>query len=156
MLCLALWIGLGDHRAAQPITGVDQSKETLALAHTHIHLETFLETNPERFPVPEIGVYLGGCRRLSHQAVHFLQLFCRQQGGPSRMIAFGQTAETLAVEPSGPIDHRTRRISKQSGDLFAAHSGSDEQHAVQSMIVTSILMAVDCLLQQRAAVIRER
>ncbi len=35
MLGLALRIGLGDERAAQPITDVNQAKETLALAHTH-------------------------------------------------------------------------------------------------------------------------
>ena len=35
MLGLALRIGLGDERAAQPITDVNQAKETLAVAHTH-------------------------------------------------------------------------------------------------------------------------
>ncbi len=155
MLCLALRIGFGDHRAAQPIASVHQTEETLALAHTHLHLIAFPQTNPERFPVPEIGVYLGVRWWLAHQAAHFLQLFGRKSGGPSGVIALSQTGEALAVEPASPLDQRARRIPKQCGHLFAAHSGSDEQHAVQSMIVTSILMAVDFLLQQRAAVIWE-
>lgn len=77
MLCLALRIGLGDHRAAQPITGVHQTKETLALANTHLYLIAFTQANLERFPVPEIGVYLSVRRGVSHQAAHFLQLFGR-------------------------------------------------------------------------------
>ena len=42
MLGLALRIGLGDERAAQTITGVNQAKKTLALAHTHLHLIAFV------------------------------------------------------------------------------------------------------------------
>lgn len=112
MLGLALRIGLGDERAAQTITSVNQAKKTLALAHTHLHLIAFPQTNPERFPIPEIGVYLGVRWWLAHQAAHFLQLFRRQPSRSSGVIAFSQTGEPLAVEPPGPIDQRAWGIPK--------------------------------------------
>ena len=88
MLCLPLRIGFGDQRAPQPITSVDQTKEALALAHTHLHVIAFPQTNAEGFPIPEIGVYLSGRRRLAHQTSHFLQLLGGKPGGPSGMVAF--------------------------------------------------------------------
>ena len=63
MLGLALRIGLGDERAAQTITGVNQAKKTLALAHTHLYLIAFPQTNSERFSIPEIGIDLGDVDR---------------------------------------------------------------------------------------------
>lgn len=110
---LAPRIGLGDERAAQPITGVNQAKKTLALAHTHLHLKAFPQTNPERFSIPEIGVDLGLRRWLAHQAAHFLQLFRRQPGRPPGVIAFSQTGEPPAVEPPDPIHQCARGIPKQ-------------------------------------------
>ena len=112
MLGLAPRIGLGDERAAQPVTGVNQAKKPLALAHTHLHLKAFPQTNPERFSIPEIGVYLGVLWWLAHQAAHFLQLFRRQPGRSSGVIAFSQTGEPSAVETPGPIDQRARGIPK--------------------------------------------
>ena len=149
-------IGFGDQRAPQPITRVHQTKEPLALAHTHLHGMAFPQTNAEGWPIPEIGVYLGGRRRLAHQTAHFRQLLGGKPGGPSGMVAFGQAGQAFPVEAPDPIDQGAGRVPKQSGDLLATQPGSDEQHAVQPVIVAGILMAVDFLLQQRAAVLRER
>ena len=112
MLGLALRIGLGDERAAQTITGVNQTKKTLALAHTHLYLIAFPQTNSERFSIPEIGIDLGVLWWLAHQDAHFLQLFRRQSGRSSGVIAFSQTGEPSAVEPPGPIAQRARGIPK--------------------------------------------
>ena len=112
MLGLALRIGLGDEQAAQTITGVNQAKKTLALAHTHLYLIAIPQTNSERFSIPEIGIDLGVLWWLAHQGAHFLQLFRRQPGRSSGVIAFSQTGEPSAVEPPGPIDQRARGIPK--------------------------------------------
>lgn len=42
MLDLPFGVAFGDQRAAQPIARIHQAKQTLALAHTHLHTLTFL------------------------------------------------------------------------------------------------------------------
>jgi hypothetical protein len=70
------------------------------------------------------------------------------------MVAFGQTGQTLQVEAAHPIDQGARRVPKESGRLFATHPSSDQQDAVQAVIIARILMTVNLLLQHSVAVLR--
>ena len=70
------------------------------------------------------------------------------------MVAFGQTRQPLLVEIPHPVDHGARRIAKESGHLFATQAAGHQRNAMEAMIVTCVLMAVDFLLQHSQAVLR--
>jgi hypothetical protein len=153
---LPLGVGFGDQRAAQPIARIRQTEQPLALAHTQRHGITLLQTGGEAFPIPQIGLNPHRGWRLAHPATHFLQLLGGQPGRATRMVAFGQTGQPLPIKAPYPIDQRARRVAKEVGHLFATHPGSDEQDAMQTMIIAGVLMTVNLLLQHSAAVLRHR
>jgi hypothetical protein len=126
----------------------------LALAHTHLHAIAFLQTSGETFSIPESGVHLDHRRRLPHPTAHFLQLLGRESGGTSGMVSFGQTGQALEVKTPHPIDQGAGRVPKESGRLLATHTRSDEQDAVQSVIISGVLVAVNLWLQHSSAVLR--
>ena len=154
MLSLPLGISFSDQRTAQPIAGIRQAEQALALAHTQLHVILFLQTRRETLSIPEVGLHAGDGGRLPHPATHFLQLLGRESGGASRMVAFGQTRQALEVETSHPVDQGARRVPKQFGSLLATHARSHEQDAVQSVIISGILMTVDFLLEHGTATLR--
>ena len=155
MFRLPLGIGLGDQGSSQPITRIHQAEQPLALAHTHLHTVAFPHTSGETFSIPKVGLHLRSHRRLSNQAAHFLQLLGRQTGGTSGMVALGETGQALQVKAPHPIDDGAWRVSEESSDLLAAQTGSDEQDAVQSVIISGVLMTIDFLLQHSKAVLRQ-
>ncbi len=155
MFCLPLGIGFGDQWSSQPITSVHQAEQPLALAHTHLHAVALPHTCGKTFSIPKVGVHLRSQRRLSNQAAHFLQLLSRESGRTPGMVALGETGQALQVKASHPIDHGAWGVSKESGNPLATQTGSDEQDAVQSVIIASVLMTIDFLLQHSKAVLRQ-
>ena len=143
---LAPRTGLGDERAAQPVTRVNQAKKTPALAHTHLHLRAFPQTNPEHFSIRPIGVDLGLRRWEAYPAAHFLQWFRRPPGRSSGAMALRPNRRAPGRRTAGPHSPTCAGIARPRGPLFAAHPGSNEPHAVRSVTVASIVLAVDFLL----------
>lgn len=109
MLRLSLGIGFGDQRTAQPVPGIDQAEEPLALAHTHLHSIPFQQTRRETLPIPQIGVHLGVRRRLADQSAYFLQLLGRQSSGSPGVVTFRQATQAFGVEAPHPIDQGARQ-----------------------------------------------
>ena len=154
MLGLRLGISFGHQRAPQPIARIQQVKQALALADPHRHAIALAQAKRKARAIPEIGLQASGCRGLAHQAAHFLQLFGGQSGWTAGMVAFGQTGHAVPVKASNPIDERTRRIAKHSRHLLATQARRDQKHAMKAVIIASVLMAVNFLLQHSAAVLR--
>lgn len=153
MLRLLLGIGFGDQGAAQPIAGIHQPEETLALTNTQIDIVMFLQTRREALSVPEIGIHAKSNRLLSHPSAHFLQLLGREPGWSPGVVSLRQTGQPVEFEMLYPIGERARGVSKESGGPLATHSRSNKQHAVKSVIVSGILMTIDFLLEHSLAVL---
>ena len=153
MFRLLLGIGFGDQGAAQPIAGIHQPEETLALTNTQVDLVMFLQTRRETFSVPEIGIHAKSSRRLPHPSAHFLQLLGGEPGRSPGMVSLRQTGQPVELKMLHPIGERARGVSKEPGGLLATHSRSNKQHAVEPVIVSGILMAIDFLLEHSPAVL---
>lgn len=154
MFGLPLRIGFADGRPRQPITGVQLVKEPLALSNPQGDLVTFLQTPRQCFAIPEIGAQTRLFRWLANQGAHLFQLLGGEAARTPTVIAFGQARQALALESSHPVDHRTGRIAKDARHLFTGHAGGHERDAMQAVIIAGVLMAVDFLLEEQAAILR--
>jgi hypothetical protein len=113
----------------------------------------FLQTRREALSVPEIGIHAKGSRLLSYPTAYFLQLLGGESGRSPGMVSLRQTGQPVELKMLHPIGERARGVSKEPGGLLATHSRSNKQHAMKSVVVSSILMAIDFLLEHSPAVL---
>ncbi len=149
MRLLPFQIRTGNQRArlAQPKGPLP--KQTLALTHPQINLETLLSPRTQGFPLPQRAGQAPVERILAHCPVHLSQLRLAQMPRTPRALALGQSGQTLRLKAPNPVLHRARRVSEQAADQWTGRALGHQQYSMQPAIIPRFFRTASLVLQSQ-------
>ena len=126
------------------------AKEPLALASLQAYLQLLLQETRERFAIPNAAAGQARLRRsLPKSHLHPGPLRRTQTRRPACALAFGQTSKARGFEAMHPILDGARRVAQRAGRLSTAQALRDQQHAVETVIITRFIGPTDFILQSQ-------
>jgi hypothetical protein len=139
-------VGLGNLGSgfAQPESHLP--KDALALAHPKRHPIVSPQVLGKQFAIPQVrgmAEFPGGAPHIPPERRPLLGV---KRGGTARSLPLAQPIQAMLLEPLDPALHRTRILSKRLGHLLAALTASNQQQAVQPVVVTRLVGADNFLL----------
>ena len=134
------------HRPGFAKPEIQVPEQTLALSHAQLNPITFVDPGRQRLAIPQVHAHAGVARLGSQHAVDFLDLLWVQATRTPRSFTLHQTTQTPLLKTMHPVLHRTRSITQQTRHFWARHTLSNQQHAVQTVIVARFLGTLDLLL----------
>lgn len=132
---LLFWITFCDHRSGFSSSELQSVKDHLASPHTNFGMELLRYVMFEKLSVPQILIISEFHRTLSQITVNLCHLLGCKLWGSSGSFAFPEGVKAFLVEPLNPSLHSSRIFSKHDSRIIAAHSLTDEQNAMQPVIV---------------------
>lgn len=135
-----LWAWLAQPKAQLP-------KQPLTLPGFQFHSVVLAQISRERGAVPHWGRQ-SLLRRTGTQGRFDLspRVIVRPAGTPGALPC-GQTGQPAGLETLNPVYDAARRIAQQISHLRTGHSLSDEQNAMEAMIVSRSIVAPDFVLE---------
>lgn len=147
MRLLALGIGLGHRRGRFAQSELQPPEQSLTLSHPEIGPENLVEPGRERLAVPHVAPKAGLPRGVPQHSLDPSQVLPGQPPRAPRTRPFGQAGQAARFKSVDPVLDGARRVTQQSRNVGTAHTVSDQEHAVQPMIVPRLLGATDLILE---------
>jgi hypothetical protein len=124
-------------------------KQPLALTYPQVHLLGLPEVMGHEFSIPEILGIPEATGRFSQILVHGPNLLRGQTLRTAGSLLVLQAAEPSGLEVPNPSLNGGGVLPEHLTDLVAGEAPTDQQHAVQAMIVSCLLGAKDFVSQRK-------
>jgi len=122
-------------------------EEALTLPDSQGDSPLFGDEFGESFPIPQIDLESAIKGTPPERLTDLFQLLIAEPSRSAGSIAVGQAGKAFLFEPMHPIGYSAWSISQEHGDFGAVHSLRNQQHAVQSMVVTGFIRSTNLILQ---------
>jgi len=138
---------MGDHGTRLAQAKAQLSEQALALAHAQADPVALLEVGRQQLAIPEVAAQTILAGRQAQGRAHVIELRWVQPPRAPGAFSFAQSCQSLGFEAAHPVFHRAPRIPQQGGHFGASQSLGYQQHAMETVVVTSFLGTPDLVLQ---------
>jgi hypothetical protein len=137
---------MGDQRAGFPQAESHLAEQALTLPHTQVNIMKLFQVMGEDFSVPEI-LRVSKLPWVSPQiTIDGFPLGIAKTSRPALPFAFMQSSETAVLKTLHPAFNSTRILPEDIGYVITVKPVSNQEDAMQPVIVAGFLRAQDFLL----------
>lgn len=132
------------YRARFAIAKPPLKQQAAAAPRTQLHLVLLVQVGGHRLADPEIALQTHVAGLSSHRLLQVRQVLGTQFAGSPTANSFLQSRQPVLLETLHPVSNGSRSISQDLGHLATIHAFGHQQHTVQAMVITRLLMA-ECI-----------
>jgi hypothetical protein len=147
---LFFWVGLSNQWTRFPKPKTQVSKNSLALPYPQVHAVGLPEMMGKELPIPEI-LFISQIAGLPAKVpTYHIPLLCCQPSWPTGPPTIAQTSKAVPFKTANPALNSGRVLPKETPNLRATQTATDQQHSMKSMVIPSLLGSRNLLLNSNA------